>query len=158
MADTCDIPSPKTQELAHDLRKILETYKDRRAVVVGTTCTGKTTLLKDIPDARDMDELVFPLLSKEESDYVCQTPWTPEIGATMTRLTKERVRVWSGKPVFGTVLLPCDLVIYLHISDALLKERTQARGANFEDAKKMQSAIENELSTVRIPIITLSVG
>ncbi len=145
-------------ELLAQLRTLIEEHKNKRIVVMGTTCTGKTTLLKDIPDAHDMDELVFPLLSREESDYVCQTPWTPEIGKTMTRLTRERVKVEPGKPVFGTVLLSCDLIIYLHISDEVLKKRTIARDTNFSDAKNMQSAIEKEIAVSKTPVIRVTVG
>ncbi|MDO8599425.1 MAG: hypothetical protein Q7S02_04915, partial [bacterium] len=103
------------------------------------------------------DELVFPLLTKEESEYVGQTPWTPEIGQTMTRLVRERVRVEPGKPVFGTVVLDSDLVVYLHINDDLLHERTQARGVDFVDAKRMQEQIKEEIVQSKIPSIVLDV-
>lgn len=140
------------------LKDLLEHHKDKRVIVVGTTCTGKSTFIKSIPSAHDMDELVFPLLSKEEADYVNQTPWTEEIGQTMTRLTKERVKVKPGEPVFGTVVLDADLIIYLKNSDALLRERTQARGVNFEDAKNMQLQIEKEIKDSGLSVVEYSVG
>lgn len=140
------------------LQKILDANREKRVVVVGTTCTGKSTLRRNIPNAQDMDELVFPLLTKEEREYVCQTPWTPEIGQTMTRLVREKVRVEPGKPVFGTVVLDSDLIVYLRISDELLRERTQARGADFTDAKHMQEQIEEEIMRSGTPSIELSMG
>ncbi|MEK9183491.1 MAG: hypothetical protein AAB890_00250 [Patescibacteria group bacterium] len=145
-------------ELISELTKILEANRDKRIVVVGTTCTGKSTLIQEIKDAHDMDELVFPLLSKEEDDYVCQKPWTSEIGQTMIRLVKEKVKVEPGKPVFGTVVLDSDLIIYLHISDELLEERTNLRNHTLEDAKNMQKQIEEEIKKSQIPVIKLSVG
>jgi len=103
-----------------------------------------------------MDELVFPLLTKKEKKYVCQTPWTQNIGKTMTQLVKTKVKVQSGRPVFGTVVINSDLIIYLKISDKLLKERTKKRGVNFTDAKNMQRQIEQDIKTSRIPSITFS--
>jgi hypothetical protein len=105
-----------------------------------------------------MDKLVFPLLSDEKAEYVGQTPWTPEIGETMTRLTKERVKVQPGKPVFGTVVLDADLIIYLKISDGSLRQRTESRGASFTDAKNMQQHIEDEIVTSGLPVIEFEVG
>ena len=110
------------QKIIGGLKHILDGNKDKRVVVVGTTCTGETTFLKSISGCFDMDELVFPKLTKEEANYICQTPWTPEIGETMSGLTKERVAVKPGNSVFGTVVLGCDLIVYLKISDGLLKK------------------------------------
>ncbi len=119
------------------LKRILDENKDKRVVVVGTTCTGKSTFLREITDAQDMDEIIFPLLTKEEKEYVCQTPWTPEIGEVMTRLVKEKVRIQKGSPVFGTVIIDCDLIMYLRISDELLKERTHGRRVSFLRSLRM---------------------
>lgn len=146
------------ENITSKLVKILDANKDKRVVVVGTTCTGKSTFLKQIESAHDMDELVFPKLSKEERDYVDQTPWTEEIGRTMIRLTKERAVVKPGEPVFGTVVLDSDLLIELKISDELLRKRTISRGVSFEDAKNMQRQIEAEIKKSKIPVIELSVG
>jgi adenylate kinase len=140
------------------LAKILEENKDKRIVVVGTTCTGKSTFTDNIEEAYDMDDLVFPKLSKKESDYVCQTPWTEEIGRTMTKLAKDRVKVEPGKPVFGTVVLDSDLIIELNISNNLLRERTLLRDVDFEDAKNMQRQIEEEIRNSKIPMIKFNVG
>lgn len=117
----------KAMKIAERLQKILDEYKNKRVIVVGTTSSGKSTLLKKIKNAEDMDDLVFPLLSKEEKNYVCQSVWTEEIGKTMTRLVKEKVKVEKGKPLFGTVILGCDLIIYLDINDELLKERCKKK-------------------------------
>ena len=144
--------------LIKNLKDILNRNKDKRVVVVGTTCTGKSTFLKQIENAHDMDELVFPKLSQEERDYVCQNPWTEDIGRTMVRLVKERVTVKPGEPVFGTVVLGSDLVIELKISDELLRKRTLLRGVSFEDAKNMQKQIEAEIRRSGIPVIEFNVG
>lgn len=146
------------ENLVEELAKILDKNKGKRIVVVGTTCTGKSTFVRGIKNAQDMDSLIFPKLSKEESDYVNQNPWTEDIGRTMVRLVRERVKVEPGKPVFGTVVLESDLVIELKISDTLLVERAALRNVSFEDAKNMQNQIENEIKQSGIPTIGFNVG
>ncbi len=120
-----------------ELVSLLAGYRDRRVCVVGTTCSGKSTLMAKIPDARDMDAEIFPLLSEEESRFVCQEPWKPEIGQAMNRFVRERVKAVTGRPVFGTVVIDCDVIVILKISDELLRERCARRGVSFEDARNM---------------------
>lgn len=139
------------------LKDILDENKDKRICVLGTTCTGKTTLINKLNLGEDMDKLIFPLLTKEESDYVCQTPWTEDIGKKMDELVRNKLVIKPGTPLFGTVLLDCDLVVYLHIKDALLKERAKARNVDFENAKNMQQKIESEIIRTKIKTITLEV-
>lgn len=140
-----------------ELKKVLEQHADKRVCVIGTSCTGKSTYLKYANNGLDMDEIIFPLLTAEEKDYVCQTPWTEEIGETMDRLVRERIKIKEGQPVFGTVIIDCDLIVYLNISDDLLRKRTMSRGVNYIDAKKMKDNIERDLEKVNIPVISVDV-
>jgi len=57
-----------------NLIRIFVENKNKRICVLGTTCTGKTTLINRLNIGEDMDKLIFPLLTPEENDYVCQTP------------------------------------------------------------------------------------
>lgn len=139
------------------LMEIFEENKEKRICVVGTTCTGKSTLIDKLHIGEDMDKLIFPLLTKEESDYVCQSPWTEEIGKKMDYLVKNKLEIKPGIPLFGTVLLDCDLIVYLHIKDSLLLERTNLRNVDFENAKNMQQKIENEIIRSKVKTITLEV-
>ena len=102
-----------------------------------------------------MDKVIFPLLTKEESDYVGQTPWTKEIGEKITYLVKTKLKIKQGEPLFGTVLI--DLIIYLHINDELLNKRTNLRNVNFTNAKNIQTEIEEEIKNSNIKVITLEV-
>lgn len=138
-----------------ELLEIINNNSDKRIVVLGTTCTGKTTLINKLNIGRDMDKEIFPLLTKEETDYVCSSPWTEDIGKKMDELVRTKLKSEAGKPLFGTVLLDCDLIIYLHINDELLKERVQKRNADFINAKNMQIKIENEIKNSNIKSITL---
>lgn len=141
-----------------ELKEIFDKNKDKRILVIGTTCTGKSTLIKSLGIGLDMDKVIFPLLTKEESDYVCQTPWTKEIGEKMTYLVKTKLKIKTGEPLFGTVLIDCDLIVYLHINDVLLRKRTELRNVDFTNAKNMQSEIEEEIKKSNIKVITLEVS
>ena len=141
----------------NDLKNILENNKNKRVCVVGKSCTGKTTYLEYAKDGLDMDKIIFPLLSQEEKEYVCQTPWTEEIGKEMDRLVKERIQIQAGQPVFGTVIIDCDLIVYLNISEELLRQRTKSRNVSFDDAKRMKDNIEQELTKTDIPVTRIEV-
>ena len=141
----------------NDLIKILKDNNDKRICVLGTTCTGKTTLINKYGIGLDMDKEIFPLLTKEETDYVCQTPWTKEIGNKMNELVRTKLTIKQGVPMFGTVLLDCDLILYLHINDKLLLERTKFRNVDFDNAKNMQKNIEKEIEESNIPSIVFEI-
>ena len=140
-----------------ELKDIFINNKDKRICVLGTTCKGKTTLINKYNLGNDMDKEIFPLLTKEEEQYVCSTPWTEEIGAKMDELVRTKLIIKPGTPMFGTVLLDCDLIIYLHINDRLLLERTKLRNVDFENAKNMQLKIEKEIKNSNIPVISIEV-
>ena len=124
-----------------NLVTLFKENSDKRICVLGTTCTGKTTLINELNIGIDMDKEIFPLLTQQETDYVGSTPWTEEIGEKMDELVRTKLSIKSGTPMFGTVLLDCDLIVYLHISDELLLERTKLRNADFMNAKNMQKKI-----------------
>ena len=139
------------------LIEIFEENRDKRICVLGATCTGKTTLIKGTNIGLDMDEEIFPLLTEEETEYVCRTPLTQEIGNRMDELVRTKLSIKQGTPMFGTVLLDCDLIVYLHINDDLLLERTKLRNTDFSNAKNMQLKIEEEIKKSNIPIIYVEV-
>lgn len=139
------------------LIEIFEENRDKRICVLGATCTGKTTLIKGTNIGLDMDEEIFPLLTEEETEYVCRTPWTQEIGNRMDELVRTKLSIKQGTPMFGTVLLDCDLIVYLHINDDLLLERTKLRNTDFSNAKNMQQKTEEEIKNSNIPTIYVEV-
>ena len=75
----------------------------------------------------------------------------------MTYLVKTKLKIQTGEPLFGTVLIDCDLIVYLHINDELLKKRTDLRNVDFTNAKNMQTEIEEEIKNSNIKVITLEV-
>lgn len=141
-----------------NLLAIFNENSNKRICVLGTTCTGKTTLINELNVGVDMDKEIFPLLTQQETDYVCSTPWTEEIGDKMNELVRTKLSIRPGTPMFGTVLLDCDLIVYLHISDELLLERTKLRNADFMNAKNMQKKIEDEIRKSGLDTIILEVN
>lgn len=141
--------------IINQLKSIFMENKEKRICVVATTCTGKTTLINELNLGIDMDKEIFPMLTNEETDLVCSTPWTEEIGRKMDELVRAKLTIKPGIPMFGTVLLDCDLLVYLHINDALLKKRTKLRNASFENAKNMQRKIEKEIKESKKEVVII---
>lgn len=131
------------KDTIHKLNEIFEKHKNDRICVLGTTCCGKSTLQEQIPGTVDMDEVLWPQLTKEEEAYICQKPWTKEIGDFASKLVKERVTVKAGHPLFTLILLDCEVIVYLDISDELLAVHCKKRGSSFQDAKNVKAAIED---------------
>ena len=71
----------------------------------------------------------------------------------MTSWVKKKVKLEKGVPILGTVVLDCDLIVYLDIKDNLLKERCKKRKASFSNAKKLQEWILKEVNKSKIPVI-----
>ena len=140
-----------------EIRQIFNNNKDKRICVLGTTCTGKSTLIKELNIGIDIDKEIYQKLTREEIEYFDNTPWNEEVGNKFDELVKSRLNIIPGIPMFGTVLLDCDLMIYLHINDELLLERTKSRNVDFVNAKNMQQAIEDEIKNSSIPVITIEV-
>ena len=140
-----------------ELKQILDDNRNKRICVVGTTCTGKTTILKSLSMGVDMDQVIFPLLTPEEENYVCGDPWTEEIGKYMDKLVREKIKIEPGTPVFGTVVIDSDLLVFLDIDDELLKERTSLRNADFINAKNMGDKIKQEIVSSNIPYVSVKV-
>jgi shikimate kinase len=131
------------QETINALNAIFDKHKNDRICVLGTTCCGKSTLHKQIPGTIDMDEALWPQLTKDEEAFICQKPWTREIGDFTRQLVKERVAIKAGQPIFSLILLDAEVIVYLDISDELLAEHCKKRGSDFHDAKNVKDAIEN---------------
>lgn len=131
------------KDTINSLNTIFDKHKKDRICILATTCCGKSTLHEQIPGTVDMDDELWPQLTQEEEAYICQKPWTKEIGDFAGRLVRERVTVKAGHPLFTLILLDCEVIVYLDISDELLAEHCKKRGAAFQDAKNVKDAIEN---------------
>jgi len=128
----------------NNLKTIFEKHKAERIFVLGTTCVGKTTLLDYFPEAIDMDAVAFIDITEAEAEIIGRTPWTKEIGDTVDNIVYRNVRVKAGQPMFGTVIVDCEVVVYLDISDAILEKHCKKRSVDLSDALQMKKAIEKD--------------
>ena len=134
------------------MKKLFADNIEKRICVVGSSCVGKSTLLGYLPEAVDMDDLLFgnkqkgisPLLTQKEIDYVCGI-WTPEVGQFMTQKANELIKIEAGHPVFGTIVFPSDLVIEITVPDNILRERIRRRNTDEKDVFNMKVQIESEI-------------
>ena len=147
--------TPKIEQPPLAVEKMKKLFADnieKRICVVGASCVGKSTLLGYLPEAVDMDDLLFgnkqkgivPLLTQKEIDYVCG-PWTPEVGQFMTRKSHELIKTEAGHPVFGTIVFPSDLVVEITVPNNILRERIRRRNTDEKDVFNMKAQIESEI-------------
>lgn len=135
-----------SDKAADVLNSILQRFEDKRICVVGTSCCGKTSFASYIGNCVNMAEAICYLLSEEEMEQVMQSPWTPETGEAMDRLVKSKIKTQAGFPIFGTVVMESDFVVYLNISNGMLMARCEEQGVSFEDAIKLKEKIERDLN------------
>ncbi len=138
-----------SQETINTLNAIFAKHKNERICVLATPCCGKTTLLRQIPDCIDLDDELWPQLTPEEAAFITQKPWTNEIGNFIDRLGYQKISVKPGHPLFTTIIVDCDAVIYLDISDQLLAEHCRKRESSFTDAKNVKESIEEDWNAHR---------
>ena len=140
-----------------ELKSVLSQNQDKRITVVGTTCVGKTSLLKEIPEGIEISKLAPPL-TEEEKDFYYNAPLTRENEERRLDLRARRAFVKPGQPAFGTAIAQdTELIVYLTISDELLRKRTSARRVDFEMAKTMQKFIEEWIKESGLPVIKVQV-
>lgn len=138
------------------LQRVLLKHADQRVAVLGPPCVGKSTILRHIPEALDMDIILFSKLSPAEKQLVFRKPWSPSVGKEMKRLACSKIVVSSGRPVFATVVIEVDFIIYLKIDDSLLQKRVvlrQDRQQSFEDVRGIQRQLEVDILKSGIPSI-----
>lgn len=115
-------------------------------------CCGKTTLLRHFSayNCIDMDDVFWPQTSKEEYEYYSKRPFTKELSDSLRELFFERISAKAGNPLFGVYILDCEVVVYLDISDDLLKKHCEKRGDTcFLDAFNLKKWIEGDCKEYR---------
>jgi len=136
----------EVSETINTLKTIFEKHSQERSCVIGTVCVGKTTLLNQLTEygCEDLDLVLWSNIPEEETVFLNRTSWSQEFSDEIDRLVYKYVRVKKGHPLFTTVIVDCEAVVYLDISDDLLAEHCHNRNVDFSDAKKIKEAIEND--------------
>ncbi len=138
------------------LRHMLLGHAHQRVAVLGPPCIGKSTILRHIPEALDMDIILFPKLSPAERQLVFRKPWLLSVGKEMKRLACSGIIVLPGYPVFATVVIEVDFIIHLKADDDLLQRRVmlrQERRQSFDDVKGIQGQLEADILRSGIPYV-----
>lgn len=87
---------------------------------------------------------MWPQLTREEAEFISRKPWTSEIGDFIDKLVYEKISVKAGRPLFTTIIVDCEVVVYLDISDDLLAEHCKKRGNDFTDSKNVKISVEED--------------
>jgi dephospho-CoA kinase len=135
-------------KIINELSDIFEKHKNERICVVGTMCCGKTTLVKQLSkyNCIDKDDEFWCQIPEKDIEILSEKPITKEIFSTIHRLVCEKITVKSGFPLFGVVILDCEVVVYLDIDEKLLEQRCIKRGdTDFIDALFIKKCIEGDL-------------
>lgn len=132
------------KDTMNTLEAIFDKHKHERIIVLSTTCVGKTTMIELMPDWVDVDVLLGELMTEEEIAFCGQVPWTEEIGAVYDEIMFGRVKVEPGHPLFCSVVLDCEVIVYLDISHEILLSHCKKRGVDFNYALQMKDEIEKD--------------
>ena len=148
------------QNTSQKLRQIFDENHDKRILVLGTTCAGKTTLVQSFPESRDMDVICWALRPKELVDFMDKGPWTEETteawGKHVENMTRV-VEIEPGHPLFAGAMFKGDMIVYLNVSEKTLRERTKKRGMEYESAQGYNNQIKEMLKTTELPVIVINI-
>ena len=127
---------------------------------MGTTCLGKTTLLKNLPECLDMDALIWELLPKETKEELSSPSWTDEMSKTWRAhviKAKQIIKIEAGQPLFAATSFDSDMIVYLNIDKDTLRERTEKRNIKYEIAVENDKRIKEEIRVANLPVIVVDI-
>ena len=142
------------------LRRIFNENSDKRILVMGTMCAGKTTLVKSMPECLDQDEICWALLPKELEEKLSKGSWTQELVEAWNQHVEDAtqtVKIEPGRPLFGGSMFKSDIIVYLNISEQTLRERAKKRNADYEVASSYNNKIKEMLKAAALPVIVLDI-
>ena len=151
-------------EADHDtiqkLRQIFDKNSDKRILVLGTMCAGKTTLIKSLPECLDQDEICWALLPNELEEKLSKGSWTQEMIESWNQHVEDAtkiVEIEAGQPLFAGSVFKSDLIVYLNISEKTLRERAKKRSIAYEAASSYNNKIKEMLKATDLPVIVVDI-
>jgi deoxyadenosine/deoxycytidine kinase len=148
------------QDTVQKLRESFDKHSDKRILVLGTTCAGKSTLIKSLPECVDQDEVCWALLPKEYEEKLSKGSWTQEMIEYWNKHVENATQIMGieiGHPLFGGTMFKSDIIIYLNINDDTLRERTKKRGMAYEMAVNYNEKIKEQLKITDLPVIVIDI-
>ena len=142
------------------LRQIFDENSDKRILILGTSCAGKTTLAKSLPECVEQDNLVWETLPKELQENLKNNAWTEEMikiwGEYVDKST-QIIGIEAGRPMFATTIFDSDIIVYLNINEKTLCERAKKRNVAYETAANYNNEIKEKLKAVNLPVIVVDI-
>ena len=149
------------QDTVQRLINIFDKYNNKRILVLGTTCVGKTTLIENyFPECIDQDKICWALLPIELEEKLSKGFWTEEMIKSWNEHVENAtqiVEIEPGRPLFGGSIFKSDIIVYLNIDEEILRERTAKRGIAYETASKYNNEIKENLKTTDLPVIVVDI-
>ena len=145
-------------DIVIELKEIFSSNIDKRILVLGATCVGKTTLLKHFPECHDMDTLVWGLLPKEKQEKLSCPNWTDEMSKIWREYVikaKQIIKIEAGYPLFAATSFDSDIIVYLSIDEDTLRERTRNRNIDYTVAAENDERIKKEIELSNLPVIVI---
>ena len=142
------------------LRQIFDGNSDKRILILGTTCAGKTTLANSLPECVEQDNLVWETLPNELQEKLKNNAWTEEMIKTWGEYVDKAtqiVKIEAGRPMFATTIFESDIIIYLNINEKTLRERAKKRHVAYETAANYNNEIKEKLKAVDLPVIAVDI-
>lgn len=148
------------QDTIQKLKKIFDRNSSKRILVMGTTCAGKSTLIKSLPECLDQDDICWALLPKELEEKLSRGSWTQEMIESWNKHVENAtqiVEIEAGRPLFGASMFKSDIIVYLNINENTLRERTSKRGIKYEMAESYNNKIKEMLKAIDLPVIVIDI-
>jgi len=148
------------QDTIQKLKRIFDKNKHKRVLVLGTTCAGKTTLIKSLPECLDQDEICWALLPKDLEEKLSNGPWTEKMIESWNNHVEHAtqiVEIEAGRPLFAGSMFKSDIIVYLNINEKTLRERTSKRGIAYETASNHNNKIKEMLESTDLPVIVIDI-
>ena len=160
-------PTPESrnnERVLSELRSIFAQNSDKRISVVGASCIGKTTLLRNLHGCIDGDDIVWAQVPEEVKSKLksAPEPWSEEtVGIFKSYARSVVFEIKAGQPVFNCGVfnsgeLDCDLIVYLSLSDQKYIERVIKCGKDFETMLRHKAKVEREVRESKVPVITVN--
>jgi len=146
------------ERIIHRLRTIFAENADKRICVVGVSCTGKSTLLRDLPECVDGDSIVWDTLPEDVYEKLSRspTPWDEETLNTWKEwYIKADFDIKPGQPVISVWVEDCDLVVYLTLSESEYLKRVTMRGRNVKEMLKQRAELDKVVRECGLPVIVV---
>jgi len=152
------------EKVLSQLQTIFAKNKDLRICVVGASCIGKTTLVRDLPECIDHDYIVWELMPKDIAEKLktFPEPWSEAaLDIWKDCISKTHFNIKPRQPIFSydpRCISGCDLIIHLVLDDSQYLERVAKRGKNSDTMLRHKQKVNESVKNASAPVIVIDLG